>query len=74
MQNTTDDRAVKAGAGLTMLIVGGSLVAVSTLLIVVLLVISGFLTAPLLLLVTVAVAGLVILGLSITAAVLSRRA
>lgn len=56
-----------------MLAVGGILIAASVLVIVFLLVLAGFLTAPLLLTVVVAFIGMIILGLSIATAVLSRR-
>jgi hypothetical protein len=56
-----------------MLAVAGILIAASVLVIGFLLVLSGFLTAPLLLSVVLAFACLIILGLSIATAVLSRR-
>ena len=56
-----------------MLAVGGILIVASVLVIALLLVLAGFLTAPLLLTVTGVFAGLILLGFSIWAAVLSRR-
>jgi hypothetical protein len=61
------------GSGLTVLVISGGLIATSVLLVVFLLTLSGFLTVPLLLGVVVVGAALVLLGLSITTGVLSRR-
>jgi hypothetical protein len=68
------DRAVeKTGAGLTVVLVVGSLLVASVLVIVILLVVSGFLSVPLFVMAAVAFAALVLFGFSIAAAVLSRR-
>jgi len=60
-------------SGLTVLVISAGLIAVSVLLVVVLLILSGFLTVPLFLGVVTVLAALILLGLSITTAVLSRR-
>lgn len=63
----------KIGSGLTMLVVGGSLVATSVIVIAFLLILSGFLTFPSFLTIALTLTGAAILGCSIAAAVLSRR-
>jgi len=60
-------------SGLTVLVISGGLIAVSVVLVAFLLILSGFLTVPLFLSVVVVMAALILLGLSIATAVLSRR-
>jgi hypothetical protein len=63
----------KAGSVLTVVVVAGSLILGSVLVVILLLVLAGFLSIPSLLLITVAFACVVLLGFSIAAAMLSRR-
>lgn len=60
-------------SGLTVVVITGGLIAISVLLVVFLLILSGFLTIPLFFGFVVVAAGLILLGLSITTGVLSRR-
>ena len=71
--NTRRNRLEGKGSGLTVLVISGGLIAVSMLLVVFLLILSGFLTIPFFLGVVAVLAALTLLGLSITTAVLSRR-
>jgi len=61
------------GTGLTILVISGGLIAVSVLLVVLLLILSGFLTVPLFVGAVVVLAALILLALSITTGILSRR-
>jgi hypothetical protein len=68
-----EDRLAKGGSVLTVVVVAGSLMFGSILVVVLLLVLAGFLSVPSLLLIAAGFACVALLGFSIVAAVLSRR-
>jgi hypothetical protein len=69
-----EDCLSKSGSVLTVVVVAGSLILGSILVVVLLLVLAGFLSIPSLVLIATGFACVALLGFAIAAAVLSRRA